>query len=171
MAYLIHPPKKIILRWDSTASEEARERMIFYSDRSEIDRYLQAVDEINLSIKSATMTDEQSSAMQVAMARLEDEFRNILITHTTTIETDNYIVDRSFSTHSRTDGTSRELQEDDFTESKDTELRDGIESSTITSYRSANSICQIDLIPSEAIYDLRSIAERTISAGYLRECC
>lgn len=26
------------------------------------------------------------------------------------------------------------------------------------------------MIPSEAIYDLRSIAERMISAGYLREC-
>ncbi|KAM7480636.1 hypothetical protein LguiA_028849 [Lonicera macranthoides] len=99
---------KIIRRWDSTASAEARERMIFYSDRRKIDRYLQAVDEINLSMKSATITNEQSSAMQLAMARLEDEFGNILITHTTTIETDNYIFYRSFSTHSRTDSTSRE---------------------------------------------------------------
>ncbi|KAM7483921.1 hypothetical protein LguiB_008504 [Lonicera macranthoides] len=68
---------KIIRRWDSTASAEARERMIFYSDRRKIDRYLQAVDEINLSMKSATITNEQSSAMQLAMARLEDDFYDL----------------------------------------------------------------------------------------------
>lgn len=42
--------EKIILRWDSTASEEARECMIFYSDCSEIVLYLQAVDEIDAII-------------------------------------------------------------------------------------------------------------------------
>ncbi|KAG6606668.1 Exocyst complex component EXO70A1, partial [Cucurbita argyrosperma subsp. sororia] len=43
-------------------------------------------------------------------------------------------------------------------------------SSGRSSYRRTSSIREIDLIPSEAIIDLRSIAERMIAAGYLREC-
>ncbi|GFY97226.1 exocyst subunit exo70 family protein D1 [Actinidia rufa] len=162
--------EKIILRWDSTASEEARERMIFDGDRHEIDRYLQAVDEIQRSMESATVADDQSKAIQIAMARLEDEFRNILIAHTGPIETDS-LVDPSSSV--RPTSTS-ELHDEDYADSeevsKEVELQEGeAESSTISRYRSTNSIREIDLIPSEAIYDLKSIAERMISAGYYRE--
>ncbi|XP_057459576.1 exocyst complex component EXO70A1-like [Actinidia eriantha] len=163
--------EKIILRWDSTASEEARERMIFDGDRHEIDRYLQAVDEIQRSMESATVTDDQSKAIQIAMARLEDEFRNILIAHTSPIETDS-LVDPSSSVRSTSIG---ELHDDDDADSdevsKEVEFQEGeAESSTISRYRSTNSIRETDLIPSEAMYDLRSIAERMISAGYYREC-
>ncbi|PSS07305.1 Exocyst complex component EXO70A1 like [Actinidia chinensis var. chinensis] len=163
--------EKIILRWDSTASEEARERMIFDGDRHEIDRYLQAVDEIQRSMESATVTDDQSKAIQIAMARLEDEFRNILIAHTSPIETDSLV---HSSSSVRSTSTS-ELHDDDDADSdevsKEVELQEGeAESSTISRYRSTNSIRETDLIPSEAIYDLRSIAERMISAGYYREC-
>ncbi|KAH7837505.1 hypothetical protein Vadar_014609 [Vaccinium darrowii] len=75
---------KIILRWDSTASEEARDRMIFDGDRHEIDVYLTAVDEIQRWMESATLADDQNkanTAIQIAMAWLEDEFRNLLISH------------------------------------------------------------------------------------------
>jgi exocyst complex protein 7 len=174
--------KKIILRWDSTVSEEARERMIFDSDRHEVDLYLQAVDEIQRSMESATLADDQTkanTAIQIAMARLEDEFRNILIAHTTPIETDS-LDDQSFSSNShsnlRTDSSLGDLQDDDDTDddsiSKDGDLNESSRgrSSTLVSYRSTNSIRELDLMPSEAIYDLRSIAERMISAGYLREC-
>lgn len=43
-------------------------------------------------------------------------------------------------------------------------------SNSSISYRSTSSIREIDLVPSEAIYDLRCIAERMISCGYMREC-
>uniref|UniRef100_A0A5B6ZFX1 Exocyst subunit Exo70 family protein n=1 Tax=Davidia involucrata TaxID=16924 RepID=A0A5B6ZFX1_DAVIN len=171
--------EKIILRWDSTSSEEARERMIFDGERHEIDRYLQAVDEIQRSMESATIADDQSkanTAIQIAMARLEDEFRNILIAHTGPIEIDS-LVDPNSSTHSasRTDSTGDgEFQDEDFAEddelTKEAELQRGESSTSAASYRSANSIRELDLIPCEVIYDLRSIAERMISAGYFREC-
>ena len=78
--------EKIILRWDSTASEDARDKMIFSGgvDRDEADLYLQAVDEIQRSLSSVSVSssDKVNSAIQIAMARLEDEFRNILISHT-----------------------------------------------------------------------------------------
>ncbi|KAL5537403.1 hypothetical protein UlMin_043111 [Ulmus minor] len=168
--------EEIILRWDSTASEEAREKMIFQGDRIEVDRYLSAVDQIQRSISSVSISDDQAkinSAIQIAMARLEDEFRNILLTHTSPIETDS-LTDPSSSTHSAATSFSTGVGEfeDDGDEDKEEEeelLRRG-DSSNSVSYRSTSSIREIDLIPSDAVIDLRSIAERMISAGYLREC-
>ncbi|KAH7857978.1 hypothetical protein Vadar_018547 [Vaccinium darrowii] len=178
----IKPPKaveltfesaeNIILRWDSMASEAARgNRMIFDGgNRHEINQYLNAVDEIQRSLESMTLTgcDNQSKAktiIRIAMARLECEFRNLLTAHTSPIETDCFMdQNSSFKRHSTTDSTC-ELHEESFTE--DDEVRESI---TCVSYQFTNSICEIDLIPSEAISDLRSITERMISAGYLREC-
>ncbi|CAN4089161.1 unnamed protein product [Withania somnifera] len=166
--------EKIILRWDSTVSEEAREKMIFDGNRHEIDRYLQAVDEIQRSMGSTTLSDDQdkaNSAIQIAMARLEDEFRNILIAHTTAIEAES-LPDPSPSS---VNSGEFQLPEEDYQynltsdDSFNKELEHQ-ESSGSSSYRSTNSIREVDLMPSEAIYDLRSIAERMISAGYLREC-
>ncbi|KAF7843614.1 exocyst complex component EXO70A1-like [Senna tora] len=194
--------EKIILRWDSTASEEAREKMIFQSDRQEVDRYLLAVDEIQRSMSSTSISDDHNklnSALQIAMARLEDEFRNILISHTNPIEADSLMTtdpsssSRSISSNTEVDdeGTiaDEEEEEDDDAAAADAE-GDGDASSvskgnkllryhsgesisvsnSSSSYRSTSSIREIDLIPSDAVYDLRSIAERMISSGYLREC-
>ncbi|KAM7254623.1 hypothetical protein ACFE04_004003 [Oxalis oulophora] len=125
--------EKIILRWDSTASEEARDRMIFESsNRDEVDRYLNAVDEIQRSLSNTTininintniitMTHDAASnnnnnnnnnnnhnhnhnhnnidTIQIAMARLEDEFRNILITHTVPLEPDSLHSCSSFTSN------------------------------------------------------------------------
>ncbi|GLT35559.1 hypothetical protein SLA2020_100020 [Shorea laevis] len=108
--------KKIILRWDSTVSEEAREKMIFESDRQEADLYLQAVDEIQRSLSKASLSDDRSKAstIQIAMARLEDEFRNILITYTAALETES-VTDRtsSASIHSHLSSTSSNFESEE----------------------------------------------------------
>ncbi|KAI4329064.1 hypothetical protein L6164_021368 [Bauhinia variegata] len=113
--------EKIVFRWDSTASEEAREKMIFEGDRHEVDRYLQAVDEIQRSMSSTSISDDQDkviSAIQIAMARLEDEFRNILITHICPIETDS-LTDPSSSIHSASVAGGAEEVEDANGEEED----------------------------------------------------
>ncbi|KAF7125001.1 hypothetical protein RHSIM_Rhsim12G0211400 [Rhododendron simsii] len=159
--------ENIVLRWDATSSDEARDRTIFASgDRHVINQYLNAVDEIQRSLESGTLTeyDNQSkakTAIRIAMARLEDEFRNLLTAHTSPIETD-CLIDPN-SSFKRTCSTS-ELHDQSFA------VEEGGEGITCVSYQFANRICEIDLIPSEVISDLRSIAERMISAGYLREC-
>ncbi|OWM86054.1 hypothetical protein CDL15_Pgr027280 [Punica granatum] len=187
--------EKLILRWDSTASEDAREKMIFDSDRGEIDRYLLAVDEIRRSMSRASLSDDDpraSSTIQIAMARLEDEFRNILITHTNPLEEGSL----SESTHSHSESTHHSFSESTHsqaestsaaarTSSSDLDLyggdddlgREEAESSArrscsggSISYRSTSSIREIDLVPPEAISDLRSVADRMISSGYMREC-
>ncbi|VFQ80739.1 unnamed protein product [Cuscuta campestris] len=175
---------QIILRWDSTASEAAREKMIFGGDRKEADLYLRAVDEIQRSMESATLSDDRSKAnfaIQIAMARLEDEFRSILIAHSSPIEPDSLLESScssssiGYSSRSASIGMSsgeREFTSFDFGDESpladELELPESRRSSC--SYRSMSSIIEIDLMPPDAILDLRSIAERMISAGYLREC-
>ncbi|KAL7617447.1 exocyst complex component EXO70A1 [Lactuca sativa] len=183
--------EQIVLRWDSTVSEEARARMIFESDRPEIDQYLQAVDEIQRSMESTTLSDDDgadeeskkvNTTIQIAMARLEDEFRNILISHATPIETEsltesissNHLTPRtssSFSEFHENDDYSNRGEEDGSSRNGSSSfLERGESSTTIASYRSMSSIREIDLIPSDSIYDLRCIADRMIAAGYFREC-
>ncbi|GMH14210.1 hypothetical protein Nepgr_016051 [Nepenthes gracilis] len=181
--------EKIILRWDSTMSEEARDRMIFDGDHHEVDRYLQAVVEIQRSMESTSICDDRNKVnrtIQIAMARLEDEFRHILITHSTPIETD-FLIDSGSSSGSYSNaGIATDCDLDATTVEDDASaaaeyvddqelLRSGgslkrSSGSGMSNYRSTSSIREIDLIPSEAIADLRSIAERMIDSGYLREC-
>ncbi|PQP92061.1 exocyst complex component EXO70A1 [Prunus yedoensis var. nudiflora] len=162
--------ERIILLWDSTASEEARERMIFEGHRDEVDRYLQAVDEIQRSMSSASLVsdDDQAklnSAIQIAMARLEDEFRNILLNHTSPIEPDSLTsTDPGSSTHS--------FAADSTSEFEDCSVED--DSGLTTPKASSASVHQqhprARSHPPDAVVDLRNIAERMIAAGYLREC-
>ncbi|KAG9458097.1 hypothetical protein H6P81_002605 [Aristolochia fimbriata] len=173
--------EKLILRWDSTASEEARERMIFDGDRQEAEQYLRAVDEIQRSISNTSLTTDSDpgkagGAIQIAMARLEDEFRNILLAHSNPPAIDSLVSRSSSSLSSHRTGSSKESDDEDYGED---DPRDRVEDDheqeqegSCSSYRSTYSISvrEIDLIPSDAIHDLRSIAERMITAGCLREC-
>ncbi|KAM0017546.1 putative exocyst complex component Exo70, cullin repeat-like-containing domain superfamily [Helianthus debilis subsp. tardiflorus] len=178
--------EQIILRWDSTASEDARTRMIFEQhDRQEINRYLQAVDQIQTSMNSTTLSDGESkklnNAIQIAMARLEDEFRNILITNSTPIETEPITesisltprtTPRNSSFHASPENeNSGNRRDESISRISSASFTDRNERSvTFASYRSMNSIREQDLLPPESISDLRSIAERMIAAGYFREC-
>ncbi|CAI9114455.1 OLC1v1015182C1 [Oldenlandia corymbosa var. corymbosa] len=192
--------QKIILRWDSTASEEARDKMIFDGDRQEIDKYLHAVDEIQRSLESCNISSSSSSsaghdggddhavqpnnAIQIAMARLEDEFRNILIAQTSPVPEADLLADlnASFAGGSSRTSTSSEInltlaEYDELLAAggvgSETPRRrdfDHQESGNSSNYRSTNSIRQIDLLSADAVYDLRSIAERMIAAGWAREC-
>ncbi|CAA7024636.1 unnamed protein product [Microthlaspi erraticum] len=110
--------ERIILRWDSAASGETRGKMIFQSDRDEVDRFLRAVDEIQRTLSSLSFSSPSSSsasaasaavddhevkansAIQIAMARLEEEFRSILLSHTSVFEPDSLFLEESVSSHS-----------------------------------------------------------------------
>ncbi|KAG5021594.1 hypothetical protein AAZX31_07G039600 [Glycine max] len=188
--------EKIILRWDSTASEEARDKMIFSGggDRDEADLYLQAVDEIQRSLSSVSVSvssDKVNSAIQIAMARLEDEFRNILISHTnpfdpssedepsqtldslSTTSSPKHPLTNEETTEEESDSNHNTISTPLFRFNSDgaaSSVRSSVNSVNSSSYRSTSSIREIDLIPSDAVYDLRCIAERMVSSGYLREC-
>lgn len=170
----IEAAHKLIMRWDSTASEEARERMIFDGDRREVDRYLRAVDEIRRS----SAESDPSGVIQIAMARLEDEFRNILVTHSSPVDTDALSdhfnsLNISFDSRAAEFGDDDEEDDDNSLDNEDPRKFRKLEAdrrSSSSRRSSTTSIREIDLVPSDAISDLRSIADRMIAAGYLREC-
>ncbi|XP_019057862.1 PREDICTED: exocyst complex component EXO70A1 [Tarenaya hassleriana] len=190
--------EKVIMRWDSTASEEARDRMIF-TDPHEVKLYLLAVDEIQRSASSVGAGESESrasSAIQIAMARLRDEFRNILVSHSSPIDSDSLLVDptSSFSSAHGLDledevsGNVDCNEEDHHEQEEEEESTDllkragsssgsGSGSGSVRlptcrgSYsRSTSSIREIELIPVEAVVHLSWIARRMVAAGYLREC-
>ncbi|KAL6496919.1 hypothetical protein OROGR_028848 [Orobanche gracilis] len=164
--------EKVILRWDSSVSEEARDKMIFSGDRLETDRYLDAVDELQKSLASAALSFSSASAasstLQIAMARLEDEFRSILLSHTSPIEAELLTESAHSELASQELESNEEIGEGSF--SKQFEHQESNSSTTSSSYKSTTSIREVDLISGDAVYDLRRIAERMIAAGYLREC-
>ncbi|KAG5544526.1 hypothetical protein RHGRI_017075 [Rhododendron griersonianum] len=86
--------ENIILRWDTISSEQPRDRTIIDgNDCHEIHQYLNAIDEIQLSLESALLIESDhhtkaKTAIWIAMAQLEDRFRNLLTSHTSPIETD-----------------------------------------------------------------------------------
>ncbi|CAL9118761.1 unnamed protein product [Musa acuminata var. zebrina] len=185
--------EKLIMRWDSTASSAADERMIFDgADRSDAERYLRAVDELRRSIKdpvivgsprrssSSSSHSSSENAIQIAMARLEDEFRNLLLTRANEVEVDALVDLSSLSLNSSASmdgyGDLSDAEgggggdgggEGEAFSSDSVGLSSSIRRSSI---RSTRSIREIDLLPADAVDDLRSIAERMIAAGYGREC-
>ncbi|KAL1203747.1 Exocyst complex component EXO70A1 [Cardamine amara subsp. amara] len=178
--------EKVIIRWDATASEEAREKMIF-NDPHEVKLYLQAVDEIQRFLSSGgEIENRANSAIQIAMARLEDEFRNILVSHSSPINSDSLMLSSCSSAQLEVDedgSNNGNCNEEDEQEEEETDLlkrsgsSSGSGSGTVRlptgrgSYsRSTSSIREIELIPIEAVVHLSWIARRMVSAGYLREC-
>ncbi|OAY81171.1 Exocyst complex component EXO70A1 [Ananas comosus] len=196
--------EQLIMRWDSAAAPE-EDRMLFDgADRSEAERYLRAVDELRRSLRdpaaavgsprrSSAQSASPASALQVAMARLEDEFRHVLVSRAHEIEVESLVDLSSLSMSSSLD--TADLSDDDREEEEEEEEGGegegrgsfsaavaaaaalGSEGSSAGARRIRRSSCssirsirEIDLLPPEAIHDLRSIAERMIGAGYGREC-
>ncbi|XP_027344788.1 exocyst complex component EXO70A1-like [Abrus precatorius] len=153
-------PYEIILRWDS---EEARKKMIFAGDRQEAERYLQAVDEIQRS--------GNQSAIPIAMARLENEFRNILISRSKPI---------SFLHHIH----AKEEEEEEaqhgcacFSHPRFNTSASGKRQDDYDPFDDCNFLYSLRLDKTNklgysigAINDLRCIAERMISSGHLCQC-
>ncbi|KAI0495694.1 hypothetical protein KFK09_021997 [Dendrobium nobile] len=174
--------EQLILHWDPTSSPS--DRMLFDGgDRAEAERYLHAVDEIRRAVRNSAGTSGSprksgtpASTIQIAMVRLEDEFRHILVSRAIAFEIDS-IVDLNSLSLPRSDSgdLASDLPEPDAAE-EGLDLRRSAGSSgnlggsSTPSYRSTSSIREIDLLPDDASQDLRSIADRMIASGYSREC-
>ncbi|XP_019709012.2 exocyst complex component EXO70B1 [Elaeis guineensis] len=175
-----------IRRWDSASTTAP---IFDGGDRSDAERFLRAVDEICRSIKdpiavgsprrsSSSSSSAATDAIQIAMARLEDEFQNILVSRVNEFEIESLVDLSSLSMSSSMSG--EEVPAGDISDAEGSDegslLASGSVGSSLghrrksSSYRSTRSIREIDLVPDDAIADLRSIAERMIAAGYGREC-
>jgi exocyst complex component 7 len=176
--------ERVVMRWDSTASGSSAggdEHMLFdgCSDRAEAERFLRAVDDLRrlASLSPATVGSPRRassagaagggiSVVQVAMARLEDEFRHVLSARALDLE-----IEALAGLCSLSLSLSSDRRNSDATDAGDDD--DSSVSSFVgrrSSYRSMLSIREIDLFPADAIDDLRAIASRMAAAGYGREC-
>ncbi|KAG0523866.1 hypothetical protein BDA96_07G159900 [Sorghum bicolor] len=102
------------------------------------------------------------------MARLEDEFRHVLSSRALDLEIEALADLSSLSINS---DRSNSASSADLPAAADED--DSVSSSIgrrSTAYRSLRSIREIDLLPDDAVADLRAIASRMAAAGYGREC-
>ncbi|KAF7095886.1 hypothetical protein CFC21_097951 [Triticum aestivum] len=183
--------EQVVIRLDSSLASTAAaepaavggEPMLFdgAGDRTEAERFLRAVDNIRrlaLSSPSVVGSPRRSSgsgaaaggggcsAVQVTMARLEDEFRHLLSSRAFDLEIE-----------ALADLTSLCISSDRTNSVSSMDLPAVEEDDSISdcggrrsSYRSLRSIREIDLLPDDAVADLRAIASRMAAAGYGREC-
>ncbi|KAK3043260.1 hypothetical protein RJ639_002503 [Escallonia herrerae] len=133
--------------------------------------YLAAVDEIlqlteDFAVQSdPEIMDRAENALQLAMSRLEDEFRYILIRNTLPLDAESLYgsirrVSLSFASN---DGEVEEYEkfaEEDnqgsFCHERGASLGD--------------NVC-VDLIHPDAVEELKEIADRMVRSGYEKECC
>lgn len=161
--------EKVIFRWESN-SEAHRNSVPWEESPDESGEYLSAVDEIltlmeGLSVRSDNeLVDRAENALQIAMSRLEDEFRHILIRNTVTLDSERLYgsirrVSLSFASN---DGEIDEEFESFGEEDRDAgrfHERGGSLGDT-----------DVDLIHPDAVVELKEIAERMIRSGYEKEC-
>ncbi|KAI5648763.1 hypothetical protein M9H77_34768 [Catharanthus roseus] len=181
--------EQLILRWDSNGGG-------LDGDFSNED-YLAAVDEIiqlteDLSVEPSSsvdggtvegdVMDRAENALQLAMSRLEDEFRHILIRNTAPLDPDrlhgSMIRLSSLSTSNSGEGISEIPDFDSATMGSGTTSfgdHDDTSSGRYNRHLRGPSISgdevALDLIHPDAILELKEIADRMIRAGYEKECC
>ncbi|GJU11967.1 exocyst complex component EXO70A1 [Tanacetum coccineum] len=171
--------EEIILRWDTSSSlpdsndsSSRTSRMLFDSDhRDVITQYLNAIDHLNNfnnqnDIVSITVNKKVNSTLQIAMARLEDEFRHLLISRASPVDTES-LFDNTPRASTRDSFSDLDFVTDDVSTSSDAS---NSRSLTLSTYRSMSSIRELDLMTSDDVTDLKSIAQRMIACGYSREC-
>lgn len=163
--------EKVILRWDSGPGA-SRNSLNWEDSPDEAAEYLAAVDDIiqwidDLSIRSdsAEIVDRAENAIQIAMSRLEDEFRHMLIRSTVPLDFEHLYgsirrVSLSFASHDCENS-------DEFESFAEPDRGSGIFHERGVSL---GDDLRVDLIRPDAVVDLKEIADRMIRSGYEKEC-
>ncbi|MBA0678538.1 hypothetical protein Goari_019878 [Gossypium aridum] len=165
--------EKVILRWNSSSSnpDTSRHSLPWEDSPHEAAEYLSAVDEIlklvvDVSIRSDNeIMDRAEAAVQLAMSRLEDEFRLILIRNTVPLDVEGLYgsirrVSLSFAAN------EGEIDEE-FESFGEVDSVRGCFHDRGASL--GDDLC-VDLINADAVVELQEIADRMIRSGYEKEC-
>ncbi|KAJ7537163.1 hypothetical protein O6H91_12G101000 [Diphasiastrum complanatum] len=161
--------------------------MIFDSSSDEGTKYLGAVDEMQntiafLSLTESNITENRAqNILQVAMLRLQEEFRHLLATHSQPLDPD-LIADHLDSSLSLNPEKATDLESQSSLEVSITsnyhELSEDVDSQSSGEEEEKNvPVAEpltdriIDLLPPEVVKNLHEIAQRMVSAGFQRECC
>ncbi|MBA0851478.1 hypothetical protein Goshw_020562 [Gossypium schwendimanii] len=165
--------EKVILRRNSSSSnpDTSRHSLPWEDSPHEAAEYLSAVDEIlklvvDVSIRSDNeIMDRAEAAVQLAMSRLEDEFRLILIKNTVPLDAEGLYgsirrVSLSFAAN------EGEIDEE-FESFGEVDSVRGCFHDRGASL--GDDLC-VDLINAYAVVELKEIADRMIRSGYEKEC-
>lgn len=177
MDHRFETAERVILRHDSGGLGQASSRNSspWEESSTEAAEYLEAVDAIiklteDLNIQSdydSEIMDRAENALQLAMSKLEDEFLHILIRNTVPLD-----VDRLYGSIRKGSLSfpSNEIEIGDEFESY-REDDDGGSGYHHERGPSLGGDVYVDLIHTEAIKELKAIADRMIRSGYEKECC
>lgn len=167
--------EKIVLRWDSTTGTPQHHSLPWEESPEEAAEYLSAVDEILQLTEDLTLSnsedgdimDRAETLLQLAMSRLEDEFRHILIRNTVPLDAGRLhgSIRRVSLSFASNDGDI-----EDFESSVDDDNSSSVGYSHDRGLSLADDL-SVDLIHPDAVVDLKEIAERMIRSGYEKECC
>lgn len=164
--------EKVLLQWDMASSEAARQCMIWECSREESGSYLQAVDDVQILLEtlavsqnSSALQDHAQTLQQLAMARLEEEFRHMLVAHSESVDPD-WLMETLLGSVGNSRVEDAELAPEGTAGEEGEE--EGEEDVPVA--RPVAEL-QLDLLPPEIVADLSDIARRMILAGYGRECC
>ncbi|KAK8943961.1 hypothetical protein KSP40_PGU000765 [Platanthera guangdongensis] len=158
--------EEVIHRWESSDS------LLWEASVDEAVEFLDAVDELVSFLESEYCPGELSAraeiVLQIAMARLEDEFRHLMIRNTVPLDAD--------SVHSSIRRVSLSFPSDAGDAIEDFEgLVDEVQHQEASpEARGGIPIAddrRIELVLPEAVTDLKEIADRMIWAGYGKELC
>ncbi|XP_038877265.1 exocyst complex component EXO70B1-like [Benincasa hispida] len=163
--------EKVILRWDPNF--DVSRRSVNWEDwqdeaaeyLSAVDDILQLVDELSIGSESTDIVDRAENAIQMAMCRLESEFRHILIQSTVPLDAERLYgsirrVHLSFASHY----SEIDDEFESFSEESRSSGRFHERGATI------GEDSWVDLIHPDAAVDLSEIADRMIRSGYEKEC-
>ncbi|KAK6148099.1 hypothetical protein DH2020_019011 [Rehmannia glutinosa] len=138
-----------------------------------VDDIIQLTEELNLSSVDAgdDVMDRAENALQLAMSRLEDEFRHVLIRNTVPLDPDRLHRSSLSSSAAAIAIAATEFFSDDANESLD-----DVSSARYSNHSHGRGVSfwgdemSLELIHPDAVVDLREIADRMIRSGYEKEC-
>ncbi|GLU12723.1 hypothetical protein SLE2022_293820 [Rubroshorea leprosula] len=160
--------EKFILRWETSSSGSSRHHSLPWEEApEEVDEYFSAIDDILRSVGDLTIRsdneimDRAETAIQMAMSRLEDEFRHILISNTVPLDAETL-----YGSIRRGELFFPSIDEE-FESFGDVDSERGCFHERGPSL--GDDVC-VDLINADALIDLKEIADRMIWSGYEKEC-
>ena len=160
MARVVEQAEAMIMKWDAETSAYAKVTSLFYESKREAYDFIKCVNELQKAMH-ILMSENSSSdilvraqrLMQMAMKRLQKEFYQILSTNRAHLDPES-VSTRSSRLSAR---SSTSDYEDDG--GPEDEIR-----------TAGDSISEVELVSTNVMDDLRSIAECMISSGYGKEC-
>jgi len=162
MEETVETADSVIRKWDPNTPSFTKIVSLFNHSRKEAKEFIRCVRDLRRAMHFLVSQDSQSpklalaqTLMQIAMARLEKEFFQILSSNRDKLDPESVSGQSSISSNSEFEDV---MGSDDDDES-DNEMR-----------KAGESITQVEKASAMVMSDLKAIAESMISCGYGKEC-